>query len=78
MPHKKGHGFGFGNAEKSMKKFEMNSDKVGMKIRKGGVKVIGNTNDAIKGLEELSEFGFTKSAPKSKRDKNDAFAKIGL
>lgn len=76
--HKKNNGFGFPNAEKSMRTFEKNSDKIGMKIRKGGVKVIGNTNEAIKGLEDLSEMGFTKKAPSSKRNKNDAFAKIGL
>jgi len=68
----------FPNANKQLKKFEKNSDKIGMKIRKGNVKVIGSTNDAIKELEQLSEMGFTKKTTSSTRKKNDPYGNIGL
>jgi len=79
MTGKKRMGMGnFPNAERQMKKFEMDSDKIGMKIRKGGVKVIGNTKQAVDSLETLSEMGFTKKRTGMNRKKNDPYGKIGL
>lgn len=68
----------FTNAKKQMDSFRMNSEKIGKKIAKGGVKVIGNTKQAIAGLEELSEMGFTKQFTRKNRRKDDAFGNIGL
>ena len=68
----------FPKAKKQMDSFRMNSDKIGKKIQKGGVKVIGNTKEAIAGLEEMTEFGFTKPSTRKNRRKDDAFGNIGL
>ncbi len=68
----------FTNAKKQMDSFRMNSEKIGKRIAKGGVKVIGNTKQAISQLEEMTEFGFTKPATRKNRRKDDAFGSIGL
>ena len=59
------------------KSYEMNADRIGKKISKGGVKVIGTGKDGIDELESLAEHGFTKKMSKSTRKKNDPFDKMG-